>query len=148
MPKKTQDFYEVTDKVIRKAERLAARGLTLVQIGLSLGWCEDTIHRKKKGHPELSEAIKRGQAKGIETATNSLMKKVKGFTSKEIHEEVKEVDGKITRHKKIVTKKIAPSDAATIFYLKNRDPENWKDVQDHKIMGDIILNTDSDDDQL
>lgn len=149
MGKKTMDHYEVTPAVIRKVERLAARGLTIIQIGISLGWSEDTIHRKKKEDSELSEAIKRGQSKGIETVSNSLFKNANGFNYKETHEEAKaDEKGKITKHKKVIKKRCLPNTTAQIFYLKNRDPEHWQDKHDHTIQGDIIIKTDSDDDEL
>jgi len=149
MARKTADVYEVTPKLLKKVERLATKGLTLVQIAHSIGWSEATMHEKKKQNPELLESIKRGQAKGIETVTNALFKRAKGFTVKEVHEEARvDEKGKKFQQKKVVSKKIAGDTTAQIFYLKNRDPQNWKDRQDHNISGDIILNTNSDDDNL
>ena len=155
--KKTMDHYKVTPAVIRKCERLAAKGLSIIQIGISLGWSEDTIHKKKNGNSELSEAIKRGQAEGIETVANSLFENATGFNYEEVHEEVrvegakkkgKGDDGKTTQHKKVIKKRCLPNTTAQIFYLKNRDPEHWKDKHDHSIAGDIILRIDKDDDEL
>ena len=149
MAKKTKEHYEVTPAVIRKAEWLAARGLSIIQIGISLGWSEDTIHKKKKENPELSESIKRGQSKGVETVTNALFKRAKGYTYKETHDEARaDEKGKVTKHKKIVKKHVVPDTTAQIFYLKNRDPENWKDKREFTHSGDIIIKTDSDDDGL
>lgn len=81
-----------------KAESLAAQGLTKEQIALSLGIHIATLHRKKKENRELSEAIKRGEAKGLTVVTNALFKSAK--------------EGNVT---------------AQIFYLKNRDSDRWKD---------------------
>lgn len=149
MVKKTKEHYEVTPAVIRKVERLAARGLTIIQIGISLGWSEDTIHKKKKENPELSESIKRGQSKGIETVANSLFKNANGFNYKEVHEEARlDEKGKTTKYKKVIKKRSLPNTTAQIFYLKNRDPEHWQDKHDHAISGDIIIKTDSDDEEL
>jgi len=36
---------------------------------------------------------------------------------------------------KVVTKIIPPNVTAQIFYLKNRQPEEWKDVHEHEISG-------------
>lgn len=143
------DHYEVTPAVIRKCERLAARGLTIIQIGISLGWSEETIHKKKKEHPELAESIRKGQAKGVETVSNSLFKNANGFNYKEVHEEARlDEKGVTTKHKKIIKKRALPNTTAQIFYLKNRDPENWKDKHDHSISGDIILKTSEEDEGL
>lgn len=140
MPKRTKDYYEVTPALLRKVERLASRGLTVIQIGISLGWCEDTIHKKKKENPELAEAIRSGQSKGIETVSNSLFKSANGFSYKEVHEEEKDEDEKKTKTSKVIKKRVLPNIVAQIFYLKNRDPQNWQDKQDHKVSGDITLN--------
>ena len=141
MAKKTKDVYEVTSKVIQKCERLASRGLSIIQIGVSLGWSEETIHKKKRENPELAEAIKRGQSKGIETVSNALFKRAKGYSYKETHvEERPGKKGEAIKTIKLVKKQVAPDVTAQIFYLKNRDAENWKDKQDHKVSSDITLN--------
>lgn len=153
MGKKTAEHYEVTPAVIRKCEKLAAKGLSIIQIGLSLGWCEDTIHRRKKENKELSEAIKRGQAQGIETVSNSLFENATGFNYEEVHEEsrtegAKDGEGKTTKHKKVIKKRALPNTTAQIFFLKNRDPANWKDKHDHAVSGDIIIKTNPGDEKL
>ena len=70
------------------------------QIALNIGINVSTLYAKKKEIDELAEAIKRGQAKGIAVVTNALMKSAKA--------------GNVT---------------AQIFFLKNRDAENWRDVK-------------------
>ena len=99
--------FEITKEVIAKSEKLAAQGLTLEQIAHVLGICYDTLNEKKKQYVEFSEAIKRGQAKGIAQVSN-----------------------------KLYGKALEGDNTAMIFYLKNRDPDNWEDVQKRKILGD------------
>lgn len=67
-------FKEITPEMIKKAENLASRGLNIEQIAYSLGMHPATLHKKKsqEEHSELNEAIKRGQAAGIENVANSL----------------------------------------------------------------------------
>jgi len=105
---------KVTKEIIEKAESLAAQGLTELQICHCLGWCQDTLIKKKKQYTELNEAIKRGKSKGIALVTSELLKKIKlGDTT------------------------------AQIFYLKNRAPEEWRDRREnvnenkHTIEGDL-----------
>lgn len=62
---------------IAKVEMLAAQGLTQEQIADVLGISERTLRRRKQDMSEMSEAIKRGQAKGIAIATNKLMEQVR-----------------------------------------------------------------------
>ena len=83
---------------IDKVERLAAQGLGPTQIARALGVSWDTYNKNKKRSSELSEAIKRGEAEGLAEVTNALFSSAQG--------------GNVT---------------AQIFYLKNRDTENWMD---------------------
>lgn len=116
--------FEITEEVIKKAESLAAQGLTMEQIAHSLGMGESTLHDKKKEFSEFSEAIKRGQSTGIATITNKLFERAKGYS----HPEEKifcSKDGDITRTD--TTKHYPPDTTAQIFYLKNR--AGWADKQ-------------------
>ena len=76
---------------IGQVERLAAQGLTHDQIADALGIHRETLYARKRASSDFSDAIKRGQAKGIAKVTNSLFEQANiGNT------------------------------AAAIFYLKNR----------------------------
>ena len=90
----------------KKVETLAAQGLTVKQIADCLGIHRSTFYDHKNKHPDISDAIKRGRSKGIATVTNSLFQAAKG--------------GNIT---------------AQIFYLKNRDPDKWRDRRNHEHTG-------------
>ena len=62
------------------------------------GW---TIDRRRKKNEESEEAIKKGEALGVEKISNALMTSAR--------------DGNVT---------------AQIFYLKNRAPDQWADRQE------------------
>lgn len=98
--------FEITEDVLKQAEAYASQGLTKKQIARVLGICYDTLNEKQKEFPEFSEAIKRGQAKGIAKISNAL------FTNAS--------DG---------------NTVAQIFYLKNRAPKQWRDKLDHEHSG-------------
>ena len=95
---------EITDEVCAEAESLAGKGLTVSQIARVLGMGESTLYEKQAAYQEFSEAIKAGRAKGIEDISNSLYDNAK--------------DGNVT---------------AQIFYLKNRAPEQWEELQKRKM---------------
>ena len=99
----------VTEEMIKKAESLAAQGLTMEQIASVLGMGTSTLYFKQEEHPELQEAIKRGRHKGVASITNALFNKAKGGDN-----------------------------TAMIFYLKNRDPENWKDKREYTHTGPLV----------
>ena len=77
VPRGQRSVYEVTPELISKVEALAATGLTIEQICSVIGWSHDTLYRKKKMHSELSDALKRGQHRGIATITNALFQNAK-----------------------------------------------------------------------
>lgn len=83
---------------IDKVEQLAAQGLGPTQISRALGISWDTFNKNKKRSSDLSEAIKRGEARGLARVSNSLFKSAN--------------EGNVT---------------AQIFYLKNRDADSWRD---------------------
>ena len=92
--------FEITDKIIKQVETLAAQGLSQEQIGSVIGCSKATIERTNNRNEGFEAAIKRGRQKGIAKVTNALFKKA--------------MDG---------------DNIAMIFYLKNRDRDNWKDKQ-------------------
>lgn len=69
---------EITEELCKKAESLAAQGLTMEQIALVLGMGESTLYAKKAEYLEFLEAIKEGQAKGVAVITNKLFESGKG----------------------------------------------------------------------
>ena len=81
-----------------KVEALAAQGLTVDQIASCLGISRSTLYSRMGSEKTVLDAIKDGRAKGIATITNALFQSGKG--------------GNIT---------------AQIFYLKNRQPDEWRD---------------------
>lgn len=84
--------------VCRKAQEMASKGLTVMQIAHCLGVSHTTVYERQNEYPEFAEAIKKGRAEGISKVANKLFEKA--------------VDGDNT---------------CIIFYLKNRDRESWGD---------------------
>lgn len=91
----------ITETMIAEAERLGARGLTKEQIAYCLGFSADTLSRREKEFTGFAEAIKRGKSRGIAEVANALFESA-----------------------------IGGSIPGQIFFLKNRDPQNWKDRPD------------------
>ena len=89
---------KITDEMCVKAESLAARGLTIEQIASVLVMGTRTLYEKQANYPQLSQAIKDGRSKGVAKITNALFEKASNGDN-----------------------------TAMIFYLKNRDPDNWRD---------------------
>ena len=96
--------FQITPEILEKTEKLAATGLSQVQISACLGINASTLIEKKRYFANFANAIKLGKAKGIGTVTNALFQSAQ--------------NGSVP---------------AQIFFLKNRDPENWKDVTAHSV---------------
>ena len=115
--------FEITDKVLTKVEGLAAKGLSRDQIAWSLGIAPSTLYKHKANNVELSDAIKRGEAQGLETITNALFERALGCsTTEERFVKNKGKDEVIT-----ATKYFPPDPTSCIFYLKCRSPSQWFD---------------------
>lgn len=95
---------------LEQVERLASRGLGPTQIARSLGISWSTLDRNRKKKAELDDIIKKGQARGVQMVTDALMESA--------------TSGNVT---------------AQIFYLKNRDHENWKDRHDVQVGGTVSI---------
>lgn len=105
------------------AETLAAAGLTDAEIAGRLGKAEKTIENWKK-YPEFLQALKRGKKPANEQVKRSLFQRAIGYSYPS--EEVFCAFGKVTR---VATMKHCPPDVtAGVFWLCNRDRENWKHV--------------------
>jgi hypothetical protein len=102
--------YKITTKVCREAEEYAAQGLTLKQIANNLGIHRDTLNEKKKENSDFSDSVARGRDRGIAEVTNALYKGA--------------IDGDISAIK---------------YFLNNRDPENWKNMQHTELSGSVGL---------
>lgn len=116
---------EITADMLEKIEQGAAQGLTEEQVAHSLGIGYSTFQRKKKENKEIGERLKRGKSKGIGQIVNKLFQRAQGFY---IEEEKAFMDkGEVVKVK--VRKYFPPDLGSMAFFLKNRDPENWKDVR-------------------
>ena len=95
--------FEINEEVLQRAERLMAQGLTKEQCARALGVSVSTFQLYQAENSEFSEAIKRGEALGIEEVTNALFENAT----------------------------LERDNPAIIFDLKNR--AGWVDKQEHKV---------------
>ena len=90
------------EESLKKIVELGAQGLTSGQIAKCLGVSWSTIDRRRKEFDEIEEAIKKGEALGIQKVSSALMRSA------------------------VEDKNVT----AQIFYLKNRAPDLWADRQE------------------
>jgi hypothetical protein len=108
---------------VAQAKKLAATlGATDVEIAMFFGVSDRTIYRWKLDHPAFAKALKVGKAPANERVKRSLYLRAVGYSHPA--EEVFCSNGKVTRVQTV--KHYPPDTAAAIFYLCNRDKENWR----------------------
>ena len=102
-------------------------GVTDKQLAEFFGVCEATINNWKHDHPSFLESLNRSKAQADAMVAQSLFKRATGY----VHPETKIAtrDGQITDTLD-VEKHYAPDPTAAIFWLKNRQPEIWRDKKE------------------
>lgn len=91
--------------LVKQAEALGAMGMNYAEIARALAVSHDALLRWRRKYPEFDVAIKTGKEKADTQVVNSLYKLAMGDEER------------------------APNVVACIFWLKNRQPDKWADVQ-------------------
>lgn len=97
---------KITEYMCKRAEKLAAQGLTMEQIASVLNMGIRTLYEKKTQYKQFAQAIERGRDKGIQKVTNALFKKA--------------VKGDVPAQK---------------YFLNNKDKDNWRDRTENTFQG-------------
>lgn len=118
---------------------MAKYGLTDKQMADSLNITEQTINNWKSANTEFFESLKSIKAQSDVQVTESLFKRAIGYVYSETTQEV-DHEGNLNISK-IVTKQQAPDTTAQIFWLKNRQPDKWRDKQEIEHSGEMTVNT-------
>lgn len=106
-----------------QARKLCLLGFTDKQLAVFFDVNESTITRWKQKYPEFCTSIKSGKVVADAQVAESLFKRATGIEVTEV--EVRD-DGK-KKVKRVTKKHIPPDPTAQIFWLKNRQPEIWRD---------------------
>ncbi len=111
--------------------RLCLLGLTDAQIAHAIGIVLSNLTLWKDDHPSLFAAMERGKQEADAIVVESLYKRATGYSHPDVH---------ISNHKGQVivtetTTHYPPDVKACMFWLKNRQYENWKDIQRTELTG-------------
>lgn len=126
---------------VAQAKKLAARGMTDEEIADIFGKSVRTLYYWATEYPAFAKALKQGKKAPDERVKASLFRRACGYEYKS--EKVFQHQGRVVRAK--VVEHVSPDTTAAIFWLKNRDPENWRDRQEHEHGGKVIVKFDSTD---
>lgn len=105
---------------------LASKGFTDKELAVFFKVCEKTINVYKKD-PAFIQSLKEGKAISDGQVVRSLFERACGYEHPE--EKVFCHEGEII--KCMTIKKYPPDTTACIFWLKNRDPQQWRDRVEH-----------------
>lgn len=120
----------------KDALRYSLLGLTDKQMAGAMNINPDTLYQWQKKYPEFSESLKKGKIEADANVVSTLYKRALGHTQK--HKQVfkvKKIDeetGKLYDTIEIVEVEeyFPPDIVANIFWLKNRQPEHWRDKKE------------------
>lgn len=115
------------------ARNLARQGLTIEEIAAELEIGKTTIYRWMDNDDEFRNAINEGRSYSDSMVEDALYRRALGGTYTEQRAEaIPGKSGKPNIQKQVTIKKEVPPDtAAAIFWLKNRQPDKWRDKREY-----------------
>jgi hypothetical protein len=117
---------------IRQAIRLGRLGATDREVADFFQVSESTLYLWKSEHPKFSEALKAGKEHADARVQQSLYRRALGYS----HDAVKIFNDKDNGTTQVpYVEHYPPDTTACIFWLKNRQPEAWRDKFDLDTMG-------------
>lgn len=117
---------------VEQAKNLCLLGATDAEIASFFDISPTTFSNWKRKNLELRDALKCGKMAADAKVAKSLYQRAVGFTQQEI--DIRVIGGKVIQN--IYTKKYAPDTTAQIFWLKNRQPELWKERRERDMSVD------------
>lgn len=111
-----------------KIQGWARKGLSNDQIAENMGIDRATLYRWADKYSDFRDALKRTKEITVYEVEDAMFKAAKGY----FVEETKTITNKDGKTLRIETNKkwIPPNTTAQIFYLKNKDPDNWRERND------------------
>lgn len=132
------------EEMINQARKLTHMGATDRDLADFFEVTEQTIHNWKLAHPDFAEALVLGKDAADKRVEQSLYRRALGYSFDS--EKIFQFNGQPVRVPYV--EHVPPSDAACIFWLKNRKPDEWRQVVDHNHQGQIVMAITPDDEQL
>lgn len=118
---------------VTQAEKLCALGATDIEIADFFEVNVSTIYRWKNEHPDFCDAIKVAKTIADDRVERSLFQKATGYEQDEV--KIFMPSNAAAPVYAPFRAKVAPDTTACIFWLKNRQPEKWRDRVQQEISG-------------
>ena len=110
-----------------QALKLCLLGATDKELAEFFSVSEQTLNKWKKDYPEFLESLKKGKNIADANVASRLYNRAIGYSCKATKFATSE--GRITDSKEY-TEHYPPDTTAAIFWLKNRQPEKWRDKKE------------------
>lgn len=123
---KYQDW--INEDGLKTLESYARDGLTDKQIAKNVGVAEATFNRWKKKHESIRSVLKKGKRPVDFEVENKLLQRAMGYDYEETETFIEEYNGKKKTKIRKIKKHAPPDTAAMIFWLKNRKPDQWRQL--------------------
>lgn len=116
---------------VEQAAKLCAIGATDSEVADFFGVHDATLNRWKHDFPEFCESLKTGKTTADERVERSLYHRAVGYK----HDAVKFFQAGAAIIREEYTEHYPPDTTAAIFWLKNRKPEQWREVKAIEMTG-------------
>ncbi|MDG6346377.1 helix-turn-helix domain-containing protein [Glaesserella parasuis] len=116
-----------------QVEKLCLLGATDKDIADFFDVDEATINRWKLEHSDFCESIKKGKMLADANVAERLYKRALGYEAPDI--DIRVIENQIVETPLI--KHYPPDPTSAIFWLKNRQPDKWRDKQIQEVSGTV-----------
>lgn len=110
---------------VQQAEKLCRLGATDIEIADFFEIDARTLYRWKGENEEFCQALKAGKGFSDERVERSLFSRATGYEHDEV--DIRVIGGEVIQTP--IRKFYPPDTTAAIFWLKNRRPEEWREVK-------------------
>lgn len=118
---------------VKRAEKACEAGFTDRELGELFGVTEMTINNWKLEHEDFALALKRGKAPADQRVERSLYHRAVGYRFEAV--KIFMPAGADAPVYASYEEHVPPDTTAAIFWLKNRRPDQWRDVNRTEISG-------------
>ncbi len=117
--------------------RMAEKGQTMQEIANVVKISKQTLYNALGKDGAFLDALKKSTSLANDLVEASLFRRATGYSHTAVKIFYDKNTGKCVEHK--YTEIYAPSEVAAIFWLKNRDPERWREKQEIDLTKDITV---------
>lgn len=112
--------------MVEQARKLTVLGATDIEVADFFSVDVATVYRWKHSHPDFCEALKLGKEAADERVKRALYAKATGYSIDTVKIFMHEGEPVVVPYRE----HFPPSDTAGIFWLKNRQPDEWRDKRE------------------